>query len=51
MDYQIIETEFMGQLQQHVVIDHGDNTFESFPVDEDNPRYMRWLNGDQEEQA
>lgn len=43
MNYQIVETEYMGIIQQHVIIDRGDGTFESFPVDENNPRYQQWL--------
>jgi hypothetical protein len=43
MSYEIIETEFMGQTQRHVVIDRGEGSFESFPMDEDNPRYQQWI--------
>jgi hypothetical protein len=43
MNYEIVETEFMGQTQKHVIIDRGDGSFESFPVDEDNPRYQAWI--------
>jgi len=39
MNYQIIEVED----KQHVIIDRGDGSFESFPVDENNPRYQQWL--------
>lgn len=43
MNYQIIQTEHMDIVQQHVIIDRGDGSFESFPVDENNPRYQQWL--------
>jgi hypothetical protein len=43
MIYKIIETEFYGQTQKHVIIDRGDGSFESFPADDDNPRYQQWL--------
>jgi hypothetical protein len=43
MAYTIIETEFMGAAQKHVIVDRGDGFFESFPVNEDNPRYQQWL--------
>jgi len=43
MNYKIIEIEFMGEVQQHVVIDRGNGSFESFPVDEENPRYQQFL--------
>lgn len=43
MKYEIIETEFMGNVQEHVVIDREDGSFESFPVDESNPRYQQFL--------
>lgn len=28
---------------ENVLIDNGDGSFESFPVDENNPRYIQWL--------
>jgi hypothetical protein len=43
MNYTIIETESMGVAQKHVMIDRGDGSFESFPADDDNPRYQQWL--------
>lgn len=43
MNYEIIEIEFMGQTQEHVIIDRGDGSFESFPVDPENPRYQAFL--------
>ena len=42
MIYEIIETEFMGDAQEHVIIDREDGSFESFPVDENNPRYQQF---------
>lgn len=43
MNYQIIEIEYFGETQRHVIVDLGDGLFESFPVDENNPRYQQWL--------
>jgi hypothetical protein len=43
MDYEIIETEFMGETEKHVVIERDDGSKESFPVNDDNPRYQQWL--------
>lgn len=47
MDYEIITTESMGQIFEHIIIAREDGSFESFPVDETNPRYLQFL----EEQA
>jgi hypothetical protein len=43
MNYQEIETEFMGQTQKHIIIDNGDGSFKSFPADESNPEYVAFL--------
>jgi hypothetical protein len=43
MNYEIIEIEFIGVVQKHVIIDQGNGSFESFPMDDDNPRYQQWL--------
>lgn len=43
MNYKIIETEFMGESQKHVIVYRGDGSLESFPVDETNPRFQQWL--------
>ncbi len=43
MNYQIIQTTSFGQVQLHVIIDRGDGSFESFPMDDGNPRYQQWL--------
>lgn len=43
MNYRIIETESLGGVRRHIIIDRGDGSFESFPVDENNPRYQQWL--------
>jgi hypothetical protein len=43
MNYEIIETNFYGESKQHVSINRGDGSFESFPADDDNPRYQQWL--------
>lgn len=45
MNYEIITTE--GTLSapsgQHIIIRYDDGSFETFPVDESNPRYLRFL--------
>ena len=43
MEYKEIETEFMGITQKHIIIDNGDGSFKSFPVDENNPEYIAFL--------
>lgn len=44
MNYEIItiENPITGDTR-HVVIDRGDGSFESFPVDEDNERFQAWV--------
>ena len=43
MNYEEIETEFMGITQNHILIDNGDGSFKSFPADETNPEYIAFL--------
>lgn len=43
MNYEEIETEFMGVTQKHIIIDNGDGSFKSFPADENNPEYVAFL--------
>jgi hypothetical protein len=43
MKYEEIETEFIGVTQKHIIIDNGDGSFKSFPVDEENPEYVAFL--------
>ena len=43
MNYKEIETEFMGVIQKHIIIDNGDGSFKSFPADESNPEYIKFL--------
>jgi hypothetical protein len=43
MKYEEIETEFMGNVQKHIIIDNGDGSFTSFPADNDNPNYIAFL--------
>lgn len=43
MDYQVIEFESLTGTQKHIVVDRGDGSFVSFPVDETNPTYVAWL--------
>ena len=43
MNYEEIETEFMGVTQKHIIIDNGDGSFKSFPADESNPEYVAFL--------
>jgi hypothetical protein len=43
MNYEEIETEFMGITQKHIIIDNGDGSFKSFPADENNPEYVVFL--------
>jgi len=43
MNYKIIEQELRGETLSSVVIAREDGSFESFPVDESNPRYIQFL--------
>jgi len=43
MEYEEIETEFMGVTQKHIIIDNGNGSFKSFPADESNPEYIAFL--------
>lgn len=45
MKYEIIEVQdgIDKIVSQHVVVTNEDGSMESFPVDENNPRYIQWL--------
>jgi hypothetical protein len=45
MKYKIFETSGLFALppQKHVLLDHGDGSFTSFPAAEDNPNYQQYL--------
>jgi hypothetical protein len=43
MKYEEIETETLEGAQKHIIIDNGDGSFKSFPVDENNPEYIAFL--------
>lgn len=43
MNYEIITVESMNGPQEHVIITREDGSFESFPADENNPRYQQFL--------
>lgn len=45
MKYKIIKIEvpIQNAPQEHVVIEREDGSFETFPVDESNPRYIQFL--------
>lgn len=43
MNYEIITIETMDGTQEHVLIAREDESFESFPVDENNSRYQQFL--------
>ena len=34
---------FDGKEQKHIIQDNGNNTFTSFPADENNPNYQAYL--------
>jgi hypothetical protein len=44
MSFEEIEIETISGKQKHIIIDLGDDSFKSFPVDENNPEYMAWKN-------
>ena len=43
MTYKEVEIEFRGELQKHIVIEHDDGSFTTFPANEDNPHYQAYL--------
>lgn len=43
MNYEIVTIDSVGGPQDHVIITREDGSFESFPVDETNPRYQQFL--------
>lgn len=44
MTYKKITTETVnGVTQEHIIIDNGDGSFTSFPVDNTNQTYLKWL--------
>lgn len=44
MKYEIVNTtNYDGSNNQHIIIDNGDDTFVSFPVDESNPNYVAFI--------
>jgi hypothetical protein len=46
-NYEIITVTGMGDTEtQHVILDLGDGSFKSFPVDENNPEYVAWKNAE-----
>jgi hypothetical protein len=43
MNYEEIEIQSIGITTKHIIIDNGDGSFKSFPVDESNPEYIAFL--------
>jgi hypothetical protein len=44
MTYKKITTESVdGVTQEHIIIDNGDGSFTSFPVDKTNQEYLVWV--------
>lgn len=43
MTHEIIEVDLMGEIVKYVLITREDGSRETFAVDEDNPRYQRWI--------
>ena len=43
MNYKIVTIESIDELFEHVMIEREDGSFESFSVDENNPRYIQFL--------
>jgi hypothetical protein len=43
MNYKEIEIESLNGNQKHIIIDNGDGSFKSFPADEANPEYIKFL--------
>ena len=53
MTYKKITMESVtGVTQEHIIIDNGDGSFTSFPVDKTNPTYVAWVaEGNKPEEA
>ena len=43
MNYEIVTVESISGESDHVVISRDDGSFETFPADENNPRYIQFL--------
>lgn len=43
MNYEEITRETADGTQTHIIIDNGDGSFTSFPADESNPEYIKFL--------
>jgi hypothetical protein len=43
MNYEEITIETKDGFRNHIIIDNGDGSFKSFPADESNPEYVRFL--------
>ena len=43
MNYEEITIETFHGVFRHILIDNGDGSFKSFPVDENNPEYIAFL--------
>jgi hypothetical protein len=43
MNYTEIEFESFETTEKHIMIDNGDGSFKSFPADESNPEYVKFL--------
>ena len=43
MNYEEITVKNEFGTQKHIIIDNGDGSFKSFPADESNPEYIRFL--------
>ena len=44
MTYKTITTETVNDAnQEHIIIDNGDGSFTSFPIDNTNQTYVEWV--------
>ena len=43
MNYERITVESLEGSQEHIIIEREDGSFESFPVDKTNSRYVQFL--------
>lgn len=43
MNYEVVSIEYRNELQEHIIVYFDNDIFESFPVDENNPRYQQFL--------
>lgn len=48
MSYLVIELENRnGEIEKHILVEHGEQIFTGFPAIDTNPAYLAWLETDE----